>query len=326
MQCELCEEWKHAKCDKVSDELYKALGDNTEETRLHWFCKDCNSKAVKGIKLVICVEKRTTELETGLETLRKQFAAKTKELEDSLTCMRTELSQTVTIQTINDLKKNNQEEIKAIVEVSMDKKIADNGGNVDANTAQLIKDTVNMQIEANKSEIPTEAAEAPGDWSEVVRKEIKKVVHQSVETGKRERNVILYRAVEKKEDPKKNDEELIKALLAQCKVEKGMDAVQDFRRIGAKVDGRERPILLSFKELDQKIVLFKNLRNLKGAADNISGISVSHDMSQEERAVTKNLVAEAKQKELADPANRYRVRGPPGAQRIVRLDPQGRPG
>ena len=79
--------------------------------------------------------------------------------------------------------------------------------------------------------------------------------------------------------------------------------------------------MLTFKELGQKITLFKNLRNLNAAEEPLKSVSVSHDMSQEEREISKNLVAEAKLKEQADPYHRYRVRGPPGNQRIVQLDP-----
>ena len=75
------------------------------------------------------------------------------------------------------------------------------------------------------------ATEAPADWVTVMRKELSTMVNQKVETGKREKNVILYRAVEANEEPKKKDEELVKSLLQKCEVKEGMDAVQGFKRI-----------------------------------------------------------------------------------------------
>ena len=48
----------------------------------------------------------------------------------------------------------------------------------------------------------TTAPEPPADWVTVMRKELSSMVNQKVETGKREKNVILYRAVEAKEEPK----------------------------------------------------------------------------------------------------------------------------
>ena len=75
--------------------------------------------------------------------------------------------------------------------------------------------------------------------------------------------------------------------------------------------------------MGQKITLFKNLKNLKTAEEPLKSVSVSHDMSQEEREISKNLVAEAKLKEQTDPYHRYRVRGPSGNPRIAQLDRLG---
>jgi hypothetical protein len=47
-------------------------------------------------------------------------------------------------------------------------------------------------------------------------------------------------------------------------------------------------------------------------------------MSQAERDISRDLVDKAKKKELADPEHRYRVRGPPGNLKIVRLPLPGR--
>ena len=58
--CEMCEEWKHLKCDDVKDDTYIALNkDEINDRGLHWFCSNCNEKAIKGIKMVITPEKRT---------------------------------------------------------------------------------------------------------------------------------------------------------------------------------------------------------------------------------------------------------------------------
>ena len=92
-----------------------------------------------------------------------------------------------------------------------------------------------------------------------------------------------------------------------------------YKRIGSKTEGKARPILLTFQELEQKISLFKNLKNLKNAPAHIKAISVNHDMTVEERTATKNLVTRARELQAKDPQHRYRVRGPPGNQRIEQL-------
>ena len=153
------------------------------------------------------------------------------------------------------------------------------------------------------------------------KKELVKVVHQKVETGKREKNIILFRVKEKenKDEAKENDKEVIRKLLETCEVEDGMESVAEYKRLGAKSTNSDRPILLKFKELDSKVQLYKNIRNLAGEE-----ISVSHDMTQEEREVSKKLVAEARKKQEEDPEHRYRVRGTPGNLRIVQMPLTGR--
>ena len=97
MFCELCEEWKHNQCDDVNNEIYKALGDIPKETRCHWFCSECNDKAVKGIKLVLCVEKRITIIEQEIAKVREDFEkrmAVISDLSSELEGLKTTISNT----------------------------------------------------------------------------------------------------------------------------------------------------------------------------------------------------------------------------------------
>ena len=95
-----------------------------------------------------------------------------------------------------------------------------------------------------------------------------------------------------------------------------MVAVNEFKHIGAKVEDKHRPILVIFKKIEDKITLFKNLKNLKNADDDIKNISVGHDMTKEEREVSKNLVEQAKEKRRENPECRFRVQGPPGKMKM----------
>ena len=157
-------------------------------------------------------------------------------------------------------------------------------------------------------------------WSEASTKKLRKEVRNVVENEKREKNVILHRIIEKGDidEAKVQDKEIINKLLTVCGVT--TDAVADFKRLGAKTDGKNpRPLLVTFKQLEYKIALFKNVRNLRNAEVEVKVISVNHDMSIEERAGHKKLVEESKQKEIEDPAHRYRVRGTPRNWRIAQM-------
>ena len=153
---------------------------------------------------------------------------------------------------------------------------------------------------------------SPVQWKEIVRKQ------QRADHIKRENNIILYRVQESdsREDAHEHDQRMIQELFTVCEV-----PVKDYiyRRIGRKSEDKSRPILITFKELDQKISLFRNLKNMKHAPAHIKAISVNHDMTIEQRKETKNLVAMAKEQEQKDPQHRYRLRGPPGDQWIQQL-------
>ena len=62
LQCEVCENWYHIKCAKVSDGLYDHLkGDNSG---VHWFCFHCN---VGSSKLLQVISKMKMELDAVKE-------------------------------------------------------------------------------------------------------------------------------------------------------------------------------------------------------------------------------------------------------------------
>jgi len=75
--CELCENWHHASCEGISDEVYLVLS-KTEE--VHWYCKKCNTHAMKMLKSVgnlqdrvSTIEERQTETDTELKKVKDSF-------------------------------------------------------------------------------------------------------------------------------------------------------------------------------------------------------------------------------------------------------------
>ena len=60
----------------------------------------------------------------------------------------------------------------------------------------------------------------------------------------------------------------------------------------------------------------RNLKKLKGEE---MGISIANDMTPKQRENNRELVKEAKQKEQTAGDGKYRVVGPPGKQKIVKM-------
>ena len=54
LKCEYCGAWFHIECESVTSDAYDFIANHGEQ--LHWFCKDCNSKAIEVLKQLHGVE------------------------------------------------------------------------------------------------------------------------------------------------------------------------------------------------------------------------------------------------------------------------------
>ena len=86
-------------------------------------------------------------------------------------------------------------------------------------------------------------------------------------------------------------------------------------------NGDTRPLLVSVDSEETKKKIFSRLYKLKETNQYLN-ISMSHDMTKDERTKTKLLVEEAKLKTNDDQDSKnwiFKVRGPPWDQRIQRV-------
>ena len=81
-----------------------------------------------------------------------------------------------------------------------------------------------------------------------------------------------------------------------------------------------RPILIQFRERGIKNRIMESVFKLKNAEDKFKNVSITHDLTKQERAECKVLVAEAKTKQDVETGEWiWRVRGAPGMMKIVRI-------
>lgn len=80
-------------------------------------------------------------------------------------------------------------------------------------------------------------------------------------------------------------------------------------------------MLVQFQGYAQKNIVMESLFKLKHADTQLKIIVVAQDMTKAERQEIKNLVADAKVQEEEDTSGeyKYRVRGPPGKMKVVRI-------
>ena len=62
VQCDICQGWFHAKCEKVSDALYAVLNSDENE-HLNWYCSFCK----RGAKSVMTLLQQLSSRQDGFE-------------------------------------------------------------------------------------------------------------------------------------------------------------------------------------------------------------------------------------------------------------------
>jgi len=317
--CELCGKWFHAKCVGITSEAYKFLkaccSDGSTDSctsnngGVMWFCTGCIAPASQMIKNISSMQKRQDEMEEELKQCIKRVSsmeieikANKKDTEDQLI--------------------NNRKEIQALQNEVTDM----NAG------LRNVKDELTVNVEnPTWSSIVNQAVESKfetvsGDINRVEQsiEETRRQAQELREKETRRNNIILYRVPE---CPPGSYEEIIKhdtdVFLEICESALGLDiTTEDLKkvyRIGQR--GTEpRPLLIQLSSGMLKNHIMETTFKLR-TKEKFECIGVSHDMTKTEREQCRKLVAEAKQKESRENTGEYiyRVRGPPGDMKIVKL-------
>ena len=164
-----------------------------------------------------------------------------------------------------------------------------------------------------------------------MKKKVKKVEEHLKEAelhDKKKNNIVIHRLAESgsdKDDQKRLDDkkEIVTVVKDILKVNLENSDIKKIYRIG-KISDKERPLLVEFKDAQTKNIVMESLSKLRNAEDRYRKISVSHDMTENEREQSKMLVKEAKEKQCNDQSGEwlYRVNGMPGDMRVVKLRKQ----
>ena len=129
----------------------------------------------------------------------------------------------------------------------------------------------------------------------------KQMIEEERDRDRRRNNVVLYNLQEKGENNieiHKNDMIQIKYLLDfTCGL--NADDMKSVYRIG-KGTSKTRPVLVEFKSVINKNLFLDNLKCLSSADDIFKRVSVSHDFTPSDRELMRNLVKQAKEKQLEE--------------------------
>ena len=148
----------------------------------------------------------------------------------------------------------------------------------------------------------------------VIEKKIKEMDVEERARKDRRNNMVIFgikecEAVSGKEKQEIDLKEVQKILKDCCEVELKQDNVAKVIRMGKHTEGKKRPIIITIGTEEKKKEIFKNLHKLRRSRDNIT---ITNDLTVQQREELHELIKEAKNKEECDQSGRfiYRVHGP----------------
>ena len=156
-----------------------------------------------------------------------------------------------------------------------------------------------------------------------IRGMIKEELIEFDDADKRKNNIIMHGLTERTEDDpetaKKNECEAITQILQHVEPSFDEEKMEKFTRLGRKEDDKKRPILIQFDSLQNKNKVMKNLSKIKTSQWHRT-ISISHDMTQNQRKSRQELIEKAKEaagqeKDLF----LYKLVGQMGREKVIKI-------
>lgn len=303
VKCDLCSNWYHVrtKCQKVEDQIYKAINSTEGQISLYWMCKHCFEPGRSIMKQMAEIigklngyEKRFQDLENkenkGEETVKTYAAAAV-----------TEYLQENPVQAVQkeEIIRSLKEEVKQ---------------DINAGEWPELQVADNIQLENRFQALVEEKLdERQQDNNEIREEEIRKS------------NLVAYGVEELVDKDKDKRTKHDKDEIIRISKHLGLNDFTEYNimrilRMGTYTEGTSRPILV---ELDSSLTKHKIMRNTYKLKDveEFKGWSLQHDMTKEQRENVRKLVDEAKRREAADTSGEYiyRVRGPPHKKYIKKI-------
>ena len=297
LQCADCKNYYHYRCTQLPPYQIQAFIE--KRIKRHYYCQNCIIVPAKIERLV----NQTTKEQQEIKRLRRDI----KRCEN-LTRVSEENAELTRELVKDQIKKFDEKSLEKHIE----KKFNDFG---DALTNSLKE----QNSKTSYSEILKK--DTQNDFQTIIR--VAKLEEKKEERDhfQRQKNVIIHGATEDdsktEEDQKSIDKSFVDDLLRDISYK----AVPNYiGRIGAKSEGKSRPIKVVFNTVDEKRKLFNNLKALK-EVEKYRSISISDDYTIAERQLIREWAVKAKEKNQNEPQDSnmiWRVRGGPKSGLMLR--------
>ena len=263
IMCDCCNLYYHIRCVGVSDEKLKILDDDD----LHWYCPICNIASGKLKDQVTVLQANYLELKTQVETINSKQTTQEEELTDVKSDLKAKFD-------------NLQAQIEELKKTQP------------TTPTKLPLDTNNpstpLDVPKIKSIITNEINELKRDEEELKLQEKKK------------NNLIFFKFPEETFD---NHDDLMiddfNKLKEACQpIDLKERDISQLFRVGKKVAGKIRPILVTFKDEEMRMKVLKKSREmeLKTEDGELIKVSVSTDKTPKQRETEKKLREEISQR------------------------------
>lgn len=348
LECGKCHRKVHYRCTKLPAYHIQTI----LNVRVRFYCQNCVNIPEKLLQLVPKRQSSIPSIKVQKEMERlKQEVAQYQYLNNEYKENRLDLLNTIKEQKaqLKDLKKNLRNDpafhTLEYIESAISRRLEDVEGKIleavkkeCAETTTTINSIMEKSYAAAVRSTTTDVQEGNQKLNNVNKQEeptkevasLKEVIKaarnaekaEESDRKKRSRNIIIYGVKEHAIDKtSKEDEEFASNLV---KVLHTKATIKRVSRIGSTEKGKIRPVIISLQNEEQKIKLLGNLPALKGM-DLYKSISVTEDLTLEERKQYKDLANTAKERNKADPISTHiwRVRGSSKNGFVLKKMPKG---
>jgi hypothetical protein len=302
MMCEGCGIWFHLKCIGMSNEMYKAIGeeegDEESETGLHWFCEGCNVGVKRMSERIKELEDRHKKMEIEVKKIAKDMEELIKREKES----------------DEERKEDKEKQGKIEKEIGEVKSCIDEIKEKVAGKGE-IEEVKNKIEEVRKSadEVKLSFAEVVGrgeregvlekpkekESNKGLEKEEQMRMMEMIERAKRRGNLILFGIPEEGIDGEGTEivQDVINGLLGVGKV--GYEVVG---RVGKKGD-KPRPLRIKVEDSRSRrriLISAKNLKDMKGKEN----IYIVPDLTKMQQKEDREIREENRKKRLEHGAGR----------------------
>ncbi len=325
INCTICDDKYCKSCSKIEDRATWEVLRAKKIRGVSWTCSPCEHSG--GLKAFESISKKLEEHTTQMNDMQRDLNTK---IDDQTS-------------TLNDL-------IESKITEKFDKEKDSIIAEVKESVIGEVKDTITRSVEEAVSgamkDMPKTSAQDPATLNinqlspgSQIKRTVSRISTELEERAKRKTNIIILgveetESIQKDECIQNDTERITKISKEVLKVSISSSDVKDIRRLGPprqelhEIDEngtkrRPRAILMQLNSADKKEEIMRNAPKLRFST--YKDIAFRHDQTKLEREEFNKLRTKAQELEEKEQSGKhiYRVRGPPGNKRILRIEVLG---